>query len=206
MNLPTLPRIYAITSRELSGLSHHEQCVRLIAGGVELIQIREKSLNSDELFDDVTKCVVLGREHGVKILINDRVDIVMACDADGVHLGQTDMSVADARQLLGPEKMIGTSTHNEAEVRDALTTDADYIAIGPVFGTTTKDNPDPTLGIEGFKRLRQMVSDRPVVAIGGINSTNYQDVFSAGADSVAVIGALYSSDGSIESNFRHFTD
>lgn len=201
-----LPRIYPITDRRLSGLSHHEQCARLISAGARLIQIREKDLKSDELFDDVKKCVAMGIEHGVKILINDRVDIAMACDADGVHLGQTDMRVADARKLLGSAKIIGISTHNEAELRDALTTDADYIAIGPVFGTTTKENPDPTLGIEGFGILRRMISDRPVVAIGGINAENYRDVLTAGADSVAVIGALYSPDGSIESNFRSFAD
>jgi thiamine-phosphate diphosphorylase len=202
----SLPQIYPITDRRLSGLSHHEQCAKLISAGAKLIQIREKDLKSDELFEDVTKCVSLGREHGVKILINDRVDIAMACDADGVHLGQTDMSVEDARKLLGPDRIIGVSTHNEAEVRDALNTDADYIAIGPVFGTTTKENPDPTLGIEGLKTLRQMISDRPVVAIGGINSENYRAVLIAGADSVAIIGALYSSDGSIESNFRRLND
>lgn len=200
-----LPRIYPITDRRLSGLSHHEQCERLISGGARLIQIREKDLKSDQLFDDLKKCVAMGREHGVRILINDRVDIALACDSDGVHLGQTDMGVADARRLLGTDRIIGVSTHNQAEVSEALTTDADYIAIGPVFGTTTKENPDPTLGIEGFEALRGMISNRPVVAIGGINAENYRDVLGAGADAVAIIGALHSSNGSIESNFRRFT-
>ena len=206
MNVSPLPRIYAITSRELSGLSHREQCVRLIAGGIDLIQIREKSMNSDELFHDVGECVALCHKHGVRILINDRVDIAIASGADGVHLGQTDMEVREARRLMGADKIIGVSTHNEDELRAALETDADYIAIGPVFGTTTKDNPDPTLGIEEFRRLRQMVSGRPVVAIGGINSTNFRDVLSAGADSVAVIGALYSRDESIEARIQAFAD
>jgi thiamine-phosphate pyrophosphorylase len=142
----------------------------------------------------------------VRILINDRVDIAIASGADGVHLGQTDMGVMEARRLMGADKIIGVSTHNEDELRAALETDADYIAIGPVFGTTTKDNPDPTLGIEEFRRLRQMVSGRPVVAIGGINSTNFRDVLSAGADSVAVIGALYSRDESIEARIQAFAD
>jgi thiamine-phosphate pyrophosphorylase len=201
MKPSTLPPVYAITDRELSGLSHLEQCERLIDGGAKLIQIREKSLPSDELFSEVTKCVTLTRKHGVRLLINDRVDIAVACETDGVHLGQTDMKVEDARRLLGNEKIIGLSTHNADEIRVALTTDADYIAIGPVFGTTTKENPDPILGIEGFKNLRGMISDRPVVAIGGITIENHKEVLSAGADSVAVISALYPMEGELDLSF-----
>jgi len=102
------------------------------------------------------------------------------------------------------EKIIGISTHNEKEVKAALATDADYIAIGPVFGTTTKENPDPALEIEGFMNLRKMISDRPVVAIGGIGADNYTKVLAAGADCVAVISALYSAGNSIMSNFQRF--
>jgi thiamine-phosphate diphosphorylase len=204
MKIPELPKIYAITCRELSGLTHLEQCERLIDGGAKLIQIREKSLNSDELFEEVARCVVLARRNGVRLLLNDRVDIAIACDADGIHLGQMDMSIADARALLGVEKIIGISTHNEKEVKAALATDADYIAIGPVFGTTTKENPDPALEIEGFMNLRKMISDRPVVAIGGIGADNYTKVLAAGADCVAVISALYSAGNSIMSNFQRF--
>jgi thiamine-phosphate diphosphorylase len=199
-----LPNIYAITNRELSGLTHLEQCRQLIEAGATLIQIREKSLKSDELFEEVTQCVDLARRNGALLLINDRIDIAIACDADGIHLGQMDMSVADARKLLGEDKIIGISTHNEEEVSGALASDADYIAIGPVFGTTTKENPDPTLGIVGFEKLRGMIPDRPVVAIGGITSGNFKEVLSAGADSVAVIGALYSKEYAIASNFRKF--
>jgi thiamine-phosphate pyrophosphorylase len=202
MKMSTLPAIYAVTSRELTGLSHLEQCERLIDGGAKLIQIRDKSLSSESLFAEVTSCVQLARRHDVSVLINDRVDIALACDTDGVHLGQTDMNAEAARMLLGDEKIIGVSTHNEDEVRRALSTDADYIAIGPVFGTTTKENPDPPLAVEGFRHLRKMISDRPVVAIGGITAENHREVLSAGADSVAVISALYSPTGEIESNFR----
>ena len=204
MKILELPKIYAITNRGLSGLTHLEQCRQLIEAGATLIQIREKSLNSDELFEEVTECVALARRNGVLLLINDRIDIAIACDADGIHLGQMDMSVADARKLLGEDKIIGISTHNEEEVKGALTTDANYIAIGPVFGTTTKENPDPTLGIVSFEKLRGMISDRLVVAIGGITSGNFKEVLSAGADSVAVIGALYSKEDTIASNLRKF--
>jgi len=204
MKILELPKIYAITNRGLSGLTHLEQCRQLIEAGATLIQIREKSLNSDELFEEVTECVALARRNGVLLLINDRIDIAIACDADGIHLGQMDMSVADARKLLGEDKIIGISTHNEEEVSGALTTDANYIAIGPVFGTTTKENPDPTLGIVSFEKLRGMISDRLVVAIGGITSGNFKEVLSAGADSVAVIGALYSKEDTIASNLRKF--
>lgn len=204
MKILELPKIYAITNRGLSGLTHLEQCRQLIEAGATLIQIREKSLNSDELFEEVTECVALARRNGVLLLINDRIDIAIACDADGIHLGQMDISVADAKKLLGEDKIIGISTHNEEEVSGALTTDANYIAIGPVFGTTTKENPDPTLGIVSFEKLRGMISDRAVVAIGGITSGNFKEVLSAGADSVAVIGALYSKEDTIASNLRKF--
>ena len=204
MKILELPKIYAITNRGLSGLTHLEQCRQLIEAGATLIQIREKSLNSDELFEEVTECVALARRNGVLLLINDRIDIAIACDADGIHLGQMDISVADAKKLLGEDKIIGISTHNEEEVSGALTTDANYIAIGPVFGTTTKENPDPTLGIVSFEKLRGMISDRLVVAIGGITSGNFKEVLSAGADSVAVIGALYSKEDTIASNLRKF--
>lgn len=204
MNEFTIPRIYAITDRGLSGLSHLAQCERLIEAGAMLIQIRDKSTGSDELFRDVMECVSLAKARGVSIIINDRVDIAIACEADGIHLGQRDMAVPDARKLLGPGRIIGVSTHNEQEVCDALLSDSDYIAIGPVFGTSSKTDPEPILGVDGFVRLREMIHDRPVVAIGGICPTNHQGVLSAGADSVAVISALYSPDSSIHDNFRSF--
>lgn len=134
---------------------------------------------------------VAARELGVTFLVNDRCDLALAVDADGVHLGQDDLPVSDARRILGSRKIIGLSTHNPAQVSAAAETEADYIGFGPVFATSSKENPDPVVGLEGLRAVRSLTT-LPIFAIGGITAERYPDVLKAGADGAAVISAILS--------------
>lgn len=201
-----LPRIYPITDSRISGLSHLEQVKRLIAGGAELIQLREKHLSPAEFFDDASDAIALARDHSVKIIVNDRVDIAAALDGDGVHLGQDDLPPAEARKILGDNAIIGFSTHTLEQVREALPLPVDYIAYGPIFDTKTKQNPDATVGLSALEAVREIIGDRPLVAIGGIDGDNYRSVMSAGADSVAIISSILSDPDQIESKMRSFNN
>ncbi len=184
------PRLYAITDRELSNCTLEEIVAQMLAGGARLIQLRDKEASAKELLETARACLRLTHAAGATLIINDRVDVALAADADGVHLGQEDMAVEEARELLGPDKIIGLSTHSLTQVRLALKTSANYIAVGPVFPTTTKENPDPVVGLELIRHARAL-TDRPLVAIGGISLERAPEVIAAGADSVAVISALY---------------
>jgi thiamine-phosphate pyrophosphorylase len=126
---------------------------------------------------------------GVSFVVNDRADVATLCDASGVHVGQEDIGVEAARTLVGPEKWVGVSTHNLEQFRAAAATSADYIAVGPVFATSSKANPDPVVGTALVRQVRKL-TDKPVVAIGGITLENAGDVVAAGADSVAVISDI----------------
>lgn len=183
-------KLYAITDTQLSNCSHAEIVTRLLAGGARLIQLRDKEASAKEMLDATRECLALTQAAGATLIVNDRVDVAMATDADGVHLGQEDLTVEEARALLGPDKIIGISTHSLAQVEAALTTSANYIAIGPIFTTTTKTNPDPVVGLELLRQARQRTS-LPLVAIGGITLATAPEVLATGADSVAVISALY---------------
>lgn len=185
-----LPSVYPITDTRISGLTHLDQVERLIDGGATLIQLREKYASSREFHEQAVECVHYAHSNGVKIMINDRVDIAMMSDADGVHLGQDDMPPEAARGLLGPDKIIGYSTHSIEQAVAAAASGVDYVAIGPVFATGTKTDPDPVVGIEGVAKARAAISDFPLVAIGGIDMSNVTTVLSAGANSAAVISAV----------------
>ena len=202
----TLPKIYPITDTRISGLSHIEQVRRLIAGGATLIQLREKNAPAGEFYDAAVGSIALAREHGVKIVINDRVDIAVASGADGVHLGQDDLPPDQARRLLGERAVIGFSTHSVEQARKAIGLPVDYIAIGPIFGTTTKENPDPVVGLEGLIAVREAIGEFPLVAIGGITQANTRTVLNAGANSVAIITDLLRDSGEIESAMRYLND
>ncbi len=180
-----LPKIYPITDTAISGLSHAEQVKRLIAGGATLIQLREKQKAAGDWFPDALEAARLCRESGVTCIVNDRVDIALAIDADGVHLGQDDMPAAMARQLLGPGKIIGLSTHSIDQLEAALREEIDYAAIGPIFATSTKSDHDPTIGIEMLSKAAQTAGMMPLVAIGGIKAGNLASIISAGAASAA---------------------
>jgi thiamine-phosphate pyrophosphorylase len=129
------------------------------------------------------------QDSGCRLIVNDRADVARAADADGVHLGQEDLPVERARCVLAPGQWIGCSTHSPGQVVEADRSSADYIAFGPVFPTTGKENPDPVVGLEGLRQARRLTA-KPLVAIGGITLRNAQEVLAAGADSLAVIGDL----------------
>jgi thiamine-phosphate pyrophosphorylase len=187
----SLPRLYPVTDARLTGLTHAEQVARLCAGGATLVQLREKHASPREFYVAGVAALQVARAHGARLIINDRADIALALQADGVHLGQDDLDPTAARRLLGPQAIIGYSTHNVAQARAAAELPINYIAIGPVFPTTTKANPDEVVGLAGVAQVRADVGPRvPLVAIGGITSENARAVIAAGADAVAIIGAL----------------
>jgi thiamine-phosphate pyrophosphorylase len=185
-----LPCLYPITDTRLSGLSHAEQARRMIAGGAKFIQLREKHASPEEFYREAQEAIEIAHSNEVKIIINDRTDIALALKADGVHLGQDDLPPAEARKLLGNKAIIGFSTHNIDQVRSALDLPVDYIAFGPVFTTKTKENPDPVVGLELLSLIKKDLRGFPLVAIGGINESNFRETLAAGADSVAVISAI----------------
>jgi thiamine-phosphate pyrophosphorylase len=199
----TLPKVYPITDLAISHLSHAEQVIRLSAGGATVIQLREKNLAAREFFKEAQEALGKARERGVKIIINDRLDIALALKADGVHLGQDDLPPAEARRLLGPDAIIGFSTHNFEQAACAAQLPVDYLAIGPIFPTSTKQNPDPPVGLPGLSRVRQVVGEIPLVAIGGINADRAPAVFAAGADSVAIMSALLSDPNQIAARTKN---
>jgi thiamine-phosphate pyrophosphorylase len=139
------------------------------------------------------------------LILNDRADLAVLANFDGVHVGQDDLSPEDARRVVGPAKIVGVSTHTDEQVRAAEQTSADYIAIGPVFATGTKSNPDPVIGLVGVRRARALTT-KPLVAIGGITRANARSVIEAGADSVAVISGLLAEGESVEQVARDFLE
>jgi len=160
----------------------------ILDGGARILQFRHKGVFSREVFETARAVADLCRAAGAIFIVNDRADVAMILHA-GVHLGQTDLAPGDARRILGENVLIGLSTHYEAQLRAAASEPVDYVALGPIFGTTSKDRPDPTVGVEELRRLRRLTS-KPLVAIGGITRGNALPVFEAGADSIAVIGDL----------------
>lgn len=184
-------RTYPITDRLLSGLSLAEQVAELAKRGMTLVQLREKNLSSNEFYREAEQAMLVARQHGIKIIINDRVDIALAVSADGVHLGQDDLPVEAARRLLGKTVIIGVSTHNLAQAQQAARLPIDYMAIGPVFPTSTKDSSNPAVGLAGLLAVRHAVPETSIVAIGGINAANRETIMEAGADAVAIISDLW---------------
>jgi len=162
---------------------------KLAAAGVRLIQYRNKRASALELFESSKRLSALLIPQGVTFVVNDRSDVALAAEASGVHVGQEDLKVEAARSVIGAGKLLGLSTHNLQQFKDAAATSADYIAVGPVFSTSTKTNPDPVVGIELIREVRSL-TDKPIVAIGGITLERAAEVMRAGADSVAVISDI----------------
>ena len=183
--------LYPITDQHISGLSHAEQVVLLSNCGATLIQLREKIDPPLKFFEQAESAVRVARDLGAKIIINDLVDIALAVKADGVHLGQEDLPPDAARRILGSEAIIGFSTHTLNQARLAAQMPVDYVAIGPIFSTTTKRSANAPLGLDGLGRVREALGAMPLVAIGGITSENIGAVIKAGADVVAVIGDIW---------------
>ncbi len=185
-----LPRLYPILDR--SAFADTEALLaaaeELLAGGVTLLQYRNKHGNARQMLDEALqlKKVVGDRAH---LFMNDRADLAVAAGYAGVHVGQEDLSPEAARRVIGPKLSLGVSTHNPEQLQVADATSADYLALGPVFNTSSKEKPDPVVGLEGVRRARALTS-KPLVAIGGITRANARSVIEAGADSVAVIADL----------------
>jgi thiamine-phosphate pyrophosphorylase len=193
-----VPRFYPILDTAVSrryGVEPVEAARRILSGGAKILQFRHKAFFSRETFAEVEEIAGLCREAGALFVINDRVDIAALVGA-GLHLGQEDLKPEQARSVLGSGAIIGFSTHNESQLRAAMDQPADYLAIGPIFSTSTKENPDPVIGLDELRRLRGW-TNRPLVAIGGITRSNARHVFDAGADSVAVISDLFPEKGAL---------
>lgn len=185
----SLPKLYPITDTSISGVSHAEQIERLAAGGASLIQLREKHASPREFYQAALEAMIVAKSLRVQLVINDRVDIAIAVKADGVHLGQEDLPPGKARMLLGEDRIIGFSTHTLDQALEADSAPVDYIAVGPVFPTSTKENPDAIVSAADIREIKSRVS-KPLVAIGGITLDSARSVIDAGADAVAVISDL----------------
>jgi thiamine-phosphate pyrophosphorylase len=160
----------------------------LATAGCTLLQYRNKSGNARQMLDQARELRArLGPT--IKLIMNDRADLCLAAGFDGLHIGQDDLSPESARRIIGPQLWLGVSTHNPEQLSEADKTSADYLAIGPIFATTSKSNPDPVVGLGGLRRARELTR-KPLVAIGGITRANARSVIDAGADSVAVISDL----------------
>lgn len=166
-----------------------EVCHALLAKGAGIIQLRHKGEWTREVFALAQAMAAAARDASTTFIVNDRADLALAAGADGVHLGQTDLPVSAVRAFAGDRLLIGLSTHNEAQLRAAAGEPADYFAIGPVFGTRSKERPDPVVGVEELRRLRPLC-DRPLAAIGGITRESAPAVWAAGAESCAVISDM----------------
>ena len=187
-------KLYLVTDRELSlGRSLEEVVSEAVKGGVTVVQLREKDASTGEFIELARRLMKLLRPLRIPLIINDRVDVALAVDADGVHIGQSDMSYEDARRLLGPDKIIGLSVENFKDVEAANALDVDYIGISPVYGTPTKTDTAEPFGLEGLRKAVQM-SVHPTVAIGGMNASTIAEVMAAGTDGVAVVSAICSAE------------
>jgi thiamine-phosphate pyrophosphorylase len=186
-----LPRVYPILDTESldrRAIALETAAAAFLEGGAGILQIRHKRHWSRGFFETARTVARLCREAGAALVVNDRADFAMLLEA-GLHVGQDDLSPRDARRLMGPDASIGFSSHNVNQLCAAGGEPVDYVALGPVFSTASKLNPDPVTGVEEIRRCRSLI-EKPLVAIGGITQENALDVWRAGADSVAVIAGL----------------
>jgi thiamine-phosphate pyrophosphorylase len=211
-----LPRLYAILDAgsfpDANALLAAAE--DLISAGVTLIQYRNKSGDARVMLEQARELRSLashpnaakdtalgwGTHSPVRLIMNDRADLALLAEFDGVHVGQDDLSPESVRKIIGPDRWLGVSTHNPEQLAAADKSSADYLAIGPVFSTSSKDKPDPVVGLEGVRRARQLTR-KPLIAIGGITRANAASVIEAGADSVAVISDLLPDPGKSAEEF-----
>jgi thiamine-phosphate pyrophosphorylase len=187
-------RLYVITGHQfLKGRPLEDVIRAAILGGADTIQLREKDYSGRELLQAGTVLRLLTRELGARLIVNDRIDVAKAIDADGVHLGQGDLPIEVARAILGPDKIVGLSTHNVAEAVAAERAGANYIGLGPMKPTQTKLDTEPVVGPAGIKEVRRHVA-LPIVAIGGIKQEDVAEIIRSGANAVAIISAIVGSD------------
>jgi thiamine-phosphate pyrophosphorylase len=186
-----LPRLYVILDAALLTIPETECARQLVDTGVRLLQYRHKAASPRELLESAKRLSAALVPRGVTFIVNDRPDVAALAGASGVHVGQEDLSVEEARTIAGHDKLVGISTHNRAQFEQAAATSADYIAVGPIFSTSTKTNPDPVIGTDFIRGVRPL-TNKPIVAIGGITLDRAAEVVRAGADSVAVISDILS--------------
>ena len=184
----TVPNFYPVVDTGC-GLPAADAADAILEAGARMLQFRHKGVFSRQVFEEAERVASLCRDAGALFVINDRADIAILLDA-ALHLGQDDLPPADARRIMPPDRIIGFSTHNADLLHAGDRQPVDYLAIGPIFGTTSKQNPDPVVGVERLRSLRPLTR-KPLVAIGGITRKTAPSVFEAGADSVAIIGDLY---------------
>lgn len=184
--------LYLVTDRSLSLERPIKNIVELaVRGGVTMVQLREKECSSREFYNLAIELKQCLKPHNIPLIINDRLDIALACDAEGLHIGQSDIPYPIARKILGENKIIGLSVESIQDTLEANNLDIDYIGISPVFNTQTKTDTAPALGLEGIRQI-MAISKHPSVGIGGINRTNAADIISAGANGIAVVSAIMS--------------
>ena len=182
--------LYPVTCQKLSrGRSDLEVLDALISGGARAVQLREKDLSLRDFFELARAFRERTARTGMTFIVNDHVDVCRAVDADGVHLGQDDFPVREARRLLGPQTIIGVSTHSVEQALQAVNDGADYINVGPIFATQTKEHTGPPVGLDLFRQVRQQVKI-PITVMGGINLDNLDQVLATGADRIAVVSAV----------------
>jgi thiamine-phosphate pyrophosphorylase len=188
--VPLQSRVYPIADSEILARRGFEPAgfvAALLDGGARLLQFRHKCVYTKNSYEQLEEIAALCRAAGAQLIVNDRADFAAICDA-GLHVGQDDMPPVLARRVMG-ERMLGLSTHTEAQMRAAAEEPVNYVALGPIFRTVSKRNPDPEVGVQNLKDWRPLIA-KPLVAIGGITLENARAVLAAGADCVAVIGAL----------------
>ena len=191
-------RLYLVTDRPLSlGRDIDWIVEEAVKGGATMVQLREKDCSTREFIELAAKLKETLKPLGVPLLINDRIDVALAVDADGVHIGQSDMPYETARKLLGPDKIIGLSVENMDDIRVANGLDVDYVGISPVYSTHTKTDTAAPFGLDGLREAVKL-SVHPTVAIGGMNMKTAKDVMACGTDGIAVVSAIVSADSPCE--------
>jgi len=186
-----LPRLYVILDAALITFPERDCALSLAEAGVRLLQYRNKSALARQYLNTSRVLADALRPHDASFFVNDRPDVAFLSGASGVHVGQDDLEVEQARRVVGREKLVGVSTHNLEQFKRAAASSADYIAVGPVFNTSSKANPDPVVGLDFIRKVRRL-TDKPVIAIGGITLERAASAIEAGADSVAVISGILS--------------
>lgn len=194
--------LYLVTDRSLSrGRSTREVVQAAVQGGVTCVQLREKSCSTREFIEEARAIKDFLSASAIPLIINDRVDVALAVQADGVHLGQTDMPLAAARSLVGGDMIIGISAECLQDAVEAQKMGADYLGVSPIYDTPTKTDTAPSLGLEGLRRIRAAVK-LPLVGIGGLNAANAAEVLACGAEGIAVVSAIVSADNCEEAARR----
>lgn len=184
-----LPRLYVILDAALTTLPEKDCALSLADAGVRLLQHRNKTASARQFLESSRELAELLVPQGVAFFVNDRPDVAYLAGASGVHVGQEDLDADAAREVMGRDKLVGVSTHTREQFERAASSSADYIAVGPIFPTSSKANPDPVVGVELLRQVRPL-TDKPIVAIGGITVERAAEVIQAGADSVAVMSGV----------------